>query len=104
MDEAPKLFEVDEALPIEHLNQFLTAYAKASPGFMLWYDFRQPIDLKVHQILNTFVSDAARSVGKVCQSFLTYVCAVIVFLLFANYFIPPRCGCHQENLFMNLEL
>ena len=65
VDQAPKLFGVDEALPIDELNQFLQAYTKASPGFMLWYDFRQPIDLKVHQLLNTFVSDAKYSAGKV---------------------------------------
>lgn len=65
MDEAPKLFEVDEALPIEQLNAYLTAYAKTSPNFMLWYDFRQPIDLKVHQIISTFITDPNHTGGKV---------------------------------------
>lgn len=68
VDEAPKLFHVDEALPIEHLNQFLTAYVKDVPNFVLWYDFRQPIDLKVHQILNMLVSDINSSAGKVWMS------------------------------------
>lgn len=66
--EAPKLFEVDEALPIEQFNQYLASHAKSTPGFMLWYDFRQPIDLKVHQILSSFVSDVAHSVAKMWMS------------------------------------
>lgn len=65
VDEASKLFDVDEALPIEHLNQYLTAYEKAFPNFMLWYDFHQPIDLKVHKILNMLVSDINSTAGKV---------------------------------------
>ncbi|KAJ1520982.1 hypothetical protein ONE63_004054 [Megalurothrips usitatus] len=64
VDEAPKLFEVDEALPIEHLNQYLAAYAKTNPNFMLWYDFRQPIDYKVHNILSTMVPNATTACGK----------------------------------------
>lgn len=70
VDQAPKLFGVDEALPVDELNQFLHAYAKTSPGFMLWYDFRQAIDLKVHQLLNTFVTDAKYSAGKVLKDFM----------------------------------
>ncbi|KAK3920238.1 Xaa-Pro aminopeptidase 3 [Frankliniella fusca] len=66
--EAPKLFDIDEAFPVEHLNQYLAAHAKTTPGFMLWYDFRQPIDLKVHQILSSFVSDVAQSVAKMWMS------------------------------------
>lgn len=64
VDDAPRLFKVDQALPIDQLNAYLTAYAKSTPGFVLWYDYLQPIDFNVHKILETFVADIASSAGK----------------------------------------
>lgn len=100
MDEAPKLFDVEEALPIEHLSQYLTAYVKAFPNVMLWYDFSQPIDLKVHQIMNTLVSDTNSSAVKVdlinaINVTLNQKCVNQTFFL-----LLYRHGCLQERLFI----